>query len=100
MPMPEEKIFIIAEGGVNHNGSMDMARRLVDAAADAGADADMRGLSGDVVAFEFDPAGPGRLAGGQIADPAMCRGGYGKTEYFRRGVVTEEMAHQGGTRFK
>jgi N-acetylneuraminate synthase len=31
--------FIIAEAGVNHNGSLDMARRLVDAAAQAGADA-------------------------------------------------------------
>ena len=32
-------VWIIAEGGVNHNGSLDMALRLVDAAADAGADA-------------------------------------------------------------
>lgn len=30
--------FIIAEAGVNHNGSLDLARRLVDVAADAGAD--------------------------------------------------------------
>lgn len=33
------KTFIIAEAGVNHNGSLDLARQLVDAAADAGADA-------------------------------------------------------------
>ena len=32
-------IFIIAEAGVNHNGSIVLARRLVDAAAGAGADA-------------------------------------------------------------
>lgn len=32
-------IYIIAEAGVNHNGSVDLAGRLIDAAADAGADA-------------------------------------------------------------
>lgn len=30
--------LIIAEAGVNHNGQLDLARRLVEAAADAGAD--------------------------------------------------------------
>ena len=30
--------IIIAEAGVNHNGSLTLAKRLVDAAADAGAD--------------------------------------------------------------
>ena len=31
--------FIIAEAGVNHNGSIEIAKRLIDAAATAGADA-------------------------------------------------------------
>ena len=31
--------FIIAEAGVNHNGDIDLAKRLVDVAADANADA-------------------------------------------------------------
>jgi N,N'-diacetyllegionaminate synthase len=31
--------FIIAEAGVNHNGKLDLAKKLVDVAVDAGADA-------------------------------------------------------------
>lgn len=31
--------FIIAEAGVNHNGRLDLAKKLIDAASDAGADA-------------------------------------------------------------
>lgn len=34
----QEKILIIAEAGVNHNGDLTLAKKLVDAAADAGAD--------------------------------------------------------------
>lgn len=34
-----QKCFIIAEAGVNHNGSLDLAKKLVDVAKNAGADA-------------------------------------------------------------
>jgi N-acetylneuraminate synthase len=37
--MTSPKTFVIAEAGVNHNGSLDMARKLIDIAAEAGADA-------------------------------------------------------------
>ena len=33
------KTFIIAEAGVNHNGNIDIAKKLVDAAVEAGVDA-------------------------------------------------------------
>lgn len=33
------KVFIIAEAGVNHNGSIETAKKLVDVASNAGADA-------------------------------------------------------------
>ena len=32
-------VFIIAEAGVNHNGSINLAKKLIDAASRAGADA-------------------------------------------------------------
>ena len=33
------KVFIIAEAGVNHNGSVSLAKQLIDVASEAGADA-------------------------------------------------------------
>ena len=33
------KVFIIAEAGVNHNGSIELAKKLIDVAIEAGADA-------------------------------------------------------------
>ena len=34
-----ERVLVIAEAGVNHNGDLDLARQLIDVAAEAGADA-------------------------------------------------------------
>ncbi len=47
IPAPNE-VYVIAEAGVNHNGDLDLAHRLIDVAAESGADA---------VKFQtFDPA--------------------------------------------
>ena len=37
--MNSKSVYIIAEAGVNHNGSLDIAKKLIDAAAESGADA-------------------------------------------------------------
>ena len=34
----DQPIFFIAEAGVNHNGSLDKAKKLVDVAKECGAD--------------------------------------------------------------
>jgi len=36
---PEEPVFVVAEVGINHNGDIALAKKLIDAAKDAGADA-------------------------------------------------------------
>ena len=35
---PFEKCFVIAEAGVNHNGDLDKAKKMIDIASKAGAD--------------------------------------------------------------
>lgn len=48
-----DSVFVIAEAGVNHNGSLDTARELVDLAASAGADAvKFQTFSADNLALE------------------------------------------------
>ena len=37
--MKSNKVFIIAEAGVNHNGSINLAKKLIKVAVDSGADA-------------------------------------------------------------
>ena len=50
--------FIIAELSGNHNGDIDRARRLIDAAADAGADAvKLQTYTPDTITLDYD--GPG-----------------------------------------
>jgi N,N'-diacetyllegionaminate synthase len=39
MIVNNNKVFIIAEAGVNHNGSMDLAKKLIDIAVEANVDA-------------------------------------------------------------
>ncbi|GJM24604.1 MAG: hypothetical protein DHS20C16_10190 [Phycisphaerae bacterium] len=39
IPWQQNRCFVIAEAGVNHNGSLDTARKLIEQAALAGADA-------------------------------------------------------------
>lgn len=36
---PDERTFVIAEAGSNHNGELELAKKLIDVAANAGADA-------------------------------------------------------------
>lgn len=65
-----ERVFVIAEAGVNHNSDAGLARRLIDAAAGAGADA---------VKFQtFDPAllvtRSARMASYQRANLGVDRG--------------------------
>lgn len=39
MRVDVNKVFVIAEAGVNHNGNLDLAYQLIDVAVEAGADA-------------------------------------------------------------
>jgi sialic acid synthase SpsE len=37
--MEQKNVFIIAEIGINHNGNLIIAKKLIDAACEAGCDA-------------------------------------------------------------
>ncbi len=51
-----DSIFIIAEAGVNHNGSLELAKKLVDVAKEAGADAvKFQSFTTENIATQFAP---------------------------------------------
>lgn len=56
-PRRPRRPFVIAEAGVNHEGSMETARRLIDEAASAGADAiKFQSYRADTLASKDSPA--------------------------------------------
>ena len=73
MSAMSERVFFIAEAGVNHNGDVDLARRLIDLAVDAGADA---------VKFQTF-----------TADRLVTRGA-ATAEYQRRAIGSEASQHE------
>jgi N-acetylneuraminate synthase/N,N'-diacetyllegionaminate synthase len=75
--------FIIAEAGVNHNGNVDLARRLVDAAADAGASA---------VKFQtFDPKALAAATAPHAEYQRLRAGGVSQHEMLARLVLPREV---------
>ncbi len=72
MMMESKGTLIIAEAGVNHNGDLDMALRLVDAAANAGA---------DLVKFQTFSADRLVVRNAQKAAYQQARTGTGETQY-------------------
>jgi N-acetylneuraminate synthase len=69
---PGQPCFIIAEAGVNHNGSLALARELIDAARAAGADA---------VKFQTWITEKLTLPDTQLADYQRANAGPGQTQF-------------------
>jgi N-acetylneuraminate synthase/N,N'-diacetyllegionaminate synthase len=62
-------VFVIAEAGVNHEGDPALAHRLIDAAADTGADAvKFQTFQADALAASGAPTAPYQAAAGEVAD--------------------------------
>jgi hypothetical protein len=69
------QVFVIAEIGINHDGSAVQAEKLIDDAADAGADA--VSPEADAVEAGVEAEAGGAAAGGGRGPPAPRGGGGG-----------------------
>lgn len=80
-------VLIIAEAGVNHNGDLELARRLIDAAAEAGA---------DLVKFQTFKAESLVTATARKADYQTRNSGGGETQHemLRRLELSPEAHHE------
>ncbi len=69
-----EGLYVIAEAGVNHNGDIGLAKRLIDVAADAGADAvKFQMFDTDEIAAEGAPLAAYQERSGESSQKAMLR---------------------------
>ena len=69
---PGAPCYIIAEAGVNHNGDLHMAHKLVDAAADCGADAvKFQTFSAEKLVTSFAPKAAYQEAGTKAGESQL-----------------------------
>ncbi len=85
--MRTSKVLVIAEAGVNHNGDLDLAKQLIDVAADAGA---------DLVKFQTYKTERLVTTSAQKADYQKLATDSGETQYemLKRLELTTEMHHR------